>query len=56
VLLKMMELASDWTADAVAEARRSCQARDSDPRRWQQARHRYAETLLAYAELWAATA
>ncbi len=56
VLLKMMELASDWTVDAVAEARRRCQARDSDPRPWRQARHRYAETLLAYAEMWAATA
>ncbi|MFC8796954.1 hypothetical protein ACFT2C_04430 [Promicromonospora sp. NPDC057138] len=56
VLLKMMELASDWTADAVSEARRSFQARDSDPRPWQKARQRYAETLLTYAELWATTA
>jgi tryptophanyl-tRNA synthetase len=56
VLLKMMELASDWSADAVSEARRSFEARDSDPRPWQQARERCAETLLAYAETWAATA
>jgi hypothetical protein len=55
-VLKMMELAGDWAADAVAEARRSCPARDGEPRPWQECRHRYAETLLAYAEMSAVTA
>ena len=56
VLLKMMELASDWTADAISEARDSFQARERDSRPWRLARQRYAETLLEYAETWAATA
>ncbi|MGL5823768.1 MAG: hypothetical protein ACRCYU_02850 [Nocardioides sp.] len=56
VVLKMIELASDWSADAVAEARDACASRDRAPAPWQRARERYADTLIRYAEAWAATA
>lgn len=55
-VIKMIQLASDWTAAQVTEAADAYAARDSHPARWTSTKQAYADCMIEYARLWSETA
>lgn len=55
-VMKMIQLASDWTAIQLREAQDAYSARDRHPQAWERIKEAYAERLIAYTRLWVNTA